>query len=102
MDQFAVGLLCKLMLACGVTTPAPSTNPGVTIYQVNTHPAVTQLTYDQIANVGIDCGQRDRTIQVLENRVGTQPLMPESLPPDQRRLYAVTRSKIWQLRTYCQ
>lgn len=105
MEQFAVGLLCRLLVACGppaIPRPLPPPNPNVTVYQVSSHPAVTQLTYDQVAAVGLDCNQKDMIISVLENKVSNQPVEPDSLPADQRRLNSITRSKIWQLRTYCQ
>lgn len=103
MSSFLAGVICNAILACGpANTPPPNPNPGVTVYRVNGHPAVNQLTLEQISNIGLNCGQQDYIISVLENRVGTQPVNPEQLAPDQRRLNSVARSKIWQLRTYCQ
>jgi hypothetical protein len=103
MGTFVAGLICNAMMACGpANVPPPNLNPGVTVYRVDSHPAVTQLTLDQISNIGLNCGNKDQIISILEARVGTQPTNPEQLAPDQRRLNSVARSKIWQLRTYCQ
>lgn len=103
MSSFVAGWICNAMMACGpANVPPPNPNPGVTVYRVESHPAVNQLTLEQISSIGLNCNQQDYIISVLENRVGTQPVNPEQLAPDQRRLNSVARSKIWQLRTYCQ
>ncbi len=103
MESFLAGVICKAMVACGpANVPPPNPNPGVTVYRVESHPAVTQLTLDQISSIGLNCNQQDYITSVLESRVGNLPINPEQLAPDQRRLNSVARSKIWQLRTYCQ
>lgn len=76
-------------------------NPNVTVYQVNSPMIVQQVTYDQIQNIGLNCGQKDFIINYLESRVGSNPTNPEHLSSDQRRLNSAARTKIWQLRTYC-
>lgn len=76
-------------------------NPNVTVYHVNSPMIVQQVTYEQIQNIGLNCGQKDFIINYLESRVGSVPANPEQLGPDQRRLNSAARTKIWQLRTYC-
>jgi hypothetical protein len=103
MESFLAGVICKAMMACGpANVPPPNPNPGVTVYRVDSHPAVNQLTLEQISSISLNCNQQDYITAVLESRVGNLPINPEQLAPDQRRLNSVARSKIWQLRTYCQ
>lgn len=92
-------------MACGpnaVAYPIQQGHPGVTVYHVNgSNPIQAQITLDQIQNIGLNCAQRDTIIGYLESRVGNQPVAPEALDPNQRRINSAARSKIWQLRTYC-
>jgi hypothetical protein len=99
---FVASYFCQL-LACTTPTPVPAQVPAqsITVYQVNSSPALTQLTIDQINSIGLNCNQKDYVIQLLENRVGNQAVQPEQLNLEQRKLNAAARSKIWQLRTYC-
>jgi hypothetical protein len=104
VDQFIFGIVCKALSACGppaIAQPIPS-NPNVIVYQQVGHPALTQLSIDEVSKIGLDCNQKDKTIQILETRIGVLTADPEQLPQDQRKLNSVARSKIWQLRTYCQ
>jgi hypothetical protein len=57
---------------------------------------------EQIADIRLDCRQQDYIIMVLERQLGKRETDPESLSEDDRRINAQARSKIWQLRTYCQ
>ena len=104
MEQFLVGLLCKALTACqpAAAPPRPPTAPNVIVYQEVGHPALTQLSIDEVSKIGLDCNQKDKTIQILETRISGLTADPEQLPQDQRKLNSVARSKIWQLRTYCQ
>ena len=101
MEKTLASFICKLALACGSGNGPVTTNPAVTVYQVNSHPAFTQMSLDQIRQIGLDCNQKDYTIHVLENIAGNRAVNPEQLTADARQLNAVARSKIWQLRTYC-
>ena len=101
MEKTLASWLCNLAMACGSGNGPVQTTPGVTVYQINSHPALTQMSVDQIKQIGLDCNQKDYTISVLENVAGNRPVNPEQLTADARQLNAVARSKIWQLRTYC-
>jgi hypothetical protein len=101
MEKTLASWLCNLAMACGSGNGPVQVNPAVTVYQINSHPALTQMSIDQIRQIGLDCNQRDYTISVLENITGNRPVNPEQLTADARQLNAVARSKIWQLRTYC-
>lgn len=101
MDQFLASVLCKLAIACGSANGPVAVNPGVKVFQIDNHPALTQMSLDQISQIGLDCNQKTYTISVLETVAGNRPVDPENLPADARQLNAVARSKIWQLRTYC-
>lgn len=101
MERTIVSWLCNLAMACGSGNGPVQTNPGVKVFQIDSHPALTQMSVDQIRQIGLDCNQRDYTIGVLENIAGNRPVNPEQLTADARQLNAVARSKIWQLRTYC-
>lgn len=103
MTPIFVGSFFCSLTACTSLPPSQpqAVGPTITVYQVNSHPAVTQLNYDQIANIGIDCNNKDYITGILESRVGKLPQQPEQLPSDQRRLNSVARVKIWSLRTYC-
>jgi len=99
---FVGSFLCQLTACTSLPPAAPvQSGPAITVYQVNSHPAVTQLNYEQIANIGIDCNNKENITNVLESRVGKMPQQPEQLASDQRRLNNVARVKIWSLRTYC-
>jgi hypothetical protein len=76
-------------------------NPGVTVYHIPGNAIQNQITFDQIQNIGLNCGQKDVIINYLEGRVGNQPGNPEQLTEDARRVNSAARGKIWQLRTYC-
>ena len=104
MDQFIFGIVCKALTACqpAFAPPRPPANPNVIVYQQVGHPALTQLSIDEVTKIGLDCTQKDKTIQVLETRINSIGGEPDQLPTDQRKLNSVARSKIWQLRTYCQ
>jgi hypothetical protein len=105
VDQFLFGIVCKALVACGppaVAPPLPSANPNVIVYQQVGHPVLTTLSIDEVSKIGLDCGQKDRTIQILETKISSINGDPEQLSGDQRKLNSVARSKIWQLRTYCQ
>jgi hypothetical protein len=103
VDQFIFGIVCKALTACqpSVAPPLPPASPNVIVYQQVGHPALTQLSIDEVSKIGLDCNQKDKTIQILETRVSGLGVDPEQLPNDQRKLNSVARSKIWQLRTYC-
>ena len=101
LEQWAASWVCKLAMACGSGNGPVQVNPGVKVFQIDSHPAITQMSVEQIRQIGLDCNQRDYTISVLENIAGNRPVNPEQLPADARQLNAVARSKIWQLRTYC-
>jgi len=103
VDQFIFGIVCKALTACqpAVAPPRPPSTPNVIVYQQVGHPALTQLSIDEVSKIGLDCNQKDKTIQILETRVSGLGVDPEQLPQDQRKLNSVARSKIWQLRTYC-
>lgn len=96
MSSKFVSGLCVALLACSSVTAQV-----ITIYQVQSHPLVNQLTVEQINSLGLNCNNKDYLITTLENRVGNQPINPEQLAQEHRRLNAAARSKIWQLRTYC-
>ena len=99
---FVGSFFCQLMACTSVPpSPPPATGPTITVYQVNSHPAVAQLNYEQIANIGIDCNNKEYIMTVLESRVGRTPQQPEQLPQEQRRLNTVARVKMWSIRTYC-
>ena len=76
-------------------------NPGVTVYHIPGNAIQNQITFDQIQNIGLNCGQKDVIINYLESRVGNKSVNPEQLTEDARRVNSAARSKIWQLRTYC-
>ena len=101
LEQWAASWVCKLAMACGSGNGPVNVNSNVTVYHVDSHPAITQMTVDQINSIGLDCNRRDLIVTVLEQQVGNQPVNPEQLDSDRRRLNASARSKIWQLRTYC-
>ena len=101
MDQLLASLLCKLAIACGSANAPVAVNPAVKVFQIDSHPALTQMSVDQIRQIGLDCNQKVYTITVLETIAGNRPVDPENLTADARQLNAVARSKIWQLRTYC-
>jgi hypothetical protein len=103
MTPLFVGSFFCQLTACTSLPPAPpvQNGPAITVYQVNSHPAVSQLNYEQIASIGIDCNNRDNITAVLESRVGKLPQQPEQLSAEQRRLNSVARVKLWSLRTYC-
>ena len=105
MGSTVFGWVCSAVMACGpdaFSQPITQGHPGVTVYHVNgVTPIQSQLTYDQIQNIGLSCAQRDIIIGYLESRVGTQPVNPDGLSPDRRRINSAARTKIWQLRTYC-
>lgn len=61
-----------------------------------------RLTIEQIANIRLDCQQRDYIIAVLERQTTNRDRDPEKLDDDDRKYNAMARSKIWQLRTFCQ
>ena len=87
--------------------PAPQAqlaqgNPGVTVYHINSNAIQNQITFEQIQNIGLSCSQKDLIINHLESRVGNRAVNPEQLSEDARRVNSAARSKIWQLRTYCQ
>jgi len=77
-------------------------NPGVTVYHIPGNAIQNQITFDQIQNIGLNCGQKDVIINYLEGRVGNRSSNPEQLTEDARRVNSAARGKIWQLRTYCQ
>lgn len=77
-------------------------NPGVTVYHIPGNAIQNQITFDQIQNIGLNCGQKDVIINHLEGRVGNRGSNPEQLTEDARRVNSAARGKIWQLRTYCQ
>ena len=77
-------------------------NSGVTVYHIPGNAIQNQITFDQIQNIGLNCGQKDVIINYLEGRVGNRGSNPEQLTEDARRVNSAARGKIWQLRTYCQ
>ena len=100
-----IGIVCKALTTCGpaaIAQPLPPANPNVIVYQQVGHPALTKLSIDEVSKIGLDCNQKDKTIQILETRINGLGGEPDQLPQDQRKLNSVARSKIWQLRTYCQ
>lgn len=64
--------------------------------------AGAKLTAEQIADIRLDCRQQDYIIMILERQLGKRETEPESLGDEDRKINAQARSKIWQLRTYCQ
>ena len=105
MDQFLLGIVCKALAACGppaIAQPLPPANPNVIVYQQVGHPALTNMSIDEVSKIGLDCNQKDKTIQILETRISGLGSDPDQLPQEQRKLNSIARSKIWQLRTYCQ
>lgn len=76
-------------------------NPGVTVYHIPGNAIQNQINFDQIQNIGLNCGQKDVIINYLEGRVGNRARNPEQLTEDARRVNSAARGKIWQLRTYC-
>lgn len=105
MGSTIFGWVCNALMACGppaIAQPVQLGHPGVTVYHVSgPNPIQAQITLDQIQNIGLNCAQRDTIIGYLESRVGANPVNPETLDPNQRRINSAARSKIWQLRTYC-
>lgn len=61
-----------------------------------------KLTVEQIADIRLDCRQQDYIIMILERQLGRKETDPDNLDDDERQINAQARSKIWQLRTYCQ
>ena len=97
MNQFVAGMICNLLQGCGPVNgyapPMPPTNPNVVVYQVSADSVpVQRVTFDNIANIGLDCNKKDLIINYIESTV---PVNAE------RRLNAIARTKVWQLRTYC-
>ena len=90
-------MVCNLLQGCGpqygYEPPRPPTNPNVIIYQDRPDSIpVQQVTFNAIANIGLDCNKKDLIIEYIESHV----------PPNaERRLNAIARTKVWQLRTYC-
>jgi len=104
MKQLLVvaGLIGTLAQAQPILGNIPNINGKVEVLRVSNYPTLLQMNYDQIRNIGLSCDQKDLIIAALESQVGNQPRMPETLIGDVRRVNAIARSKIWQLRTYCQ
>ena len=61
-----------------------------------------RLTAEQIADIRLDCRQQDYIIMILERQLGKREVDPATLSEEDRKINAQARSKIWQLRTYCQ
>jgi hypothetical protein len=106
MGSVIFGWVCNALMACGPsavnTRPITHQSQAVTVYQVNgSHPIVTQLTEEQIQNIGLNCHQKDLIIGYLETRMTNNTTNPEQLDSHTRRLNSIAKSKIWQLRTYC-
>jgi len=97
MNQFFAGIVCNLIQGCGpqlgYAPPQVPTNPNVVVYQVRADSVpVQQVTFDNIANIGLDCNKKDLIISYIESSV------PQTA---ERKLNAIARTKVWQLRTYC-
>lgn len=83
-------LICTWFLHnCGATPPY---NPNVDYRQQ----AIQQfdLTYEQVSDIRLQCVQQDQVTQVLE--------IVDQKHKGDLRYHSMVRSKIWQLRTYCQ
>ena len=98
MNSLIAGMICNLLQGCGPVNgyepPRPPTNPNVIVYQVRPDSVpVQQVTFDSIANIGLDCSRKDLIINYIESQVPANA---------ERRLNAIARTKIWQLRTHCQ
>ena len=98
-------MVCNLLQGCGpqygYEPPRPPTNPNVIVYQVRPESVpVQQVTFNTIANIGLDCNKKDLIIKYIESRVPHQ-LSVDELSDSDRRLNAIARTKIWQLRTSC-
>ena len=108
MNSLIAGVICNLLNGCGpqfgYAPPQIPTNPNVVVYY-DQGPAVTKavqaVDFQRIANIGLDCSKKEMIIRYIEAHVGNQILDPENLNHNERKLNAVARSKIWQLRTYC-
>lgn len=61
-----------------------------------------KLTAEQIADIRLDCRQQDYITMILERQLGRKEVDPDDLNDDERKINAQARSKIWQLRTFCQ
>ena len=108
MSAFVAGIVCTLINGCGpqfgYAPPQPPTNPNVIVYYdrgPKVNQAVQAVDFQQIANIGLDCRKKHVITAFIESKVGNQPRHPEHLNDYDRRLNAVARSKIWQLRTHC-
>ena len=105
MNSLIAGMICNLLQGCGPVNgyepPRPPTNPNVIVYQVRPDSVpVQQVTFDSIANIGLDCNKKDLIINYIETNVPNRGTV-EQLSDSERKLNAVARIKIWQLRTYC-
>ena len=105
MNNFVAGLVCNLLQGCGpaggYAPPQVPTNPNVIVYQVRADSIpVQQVTFNSIANIGLDCNKKDLIINYINANVPNRGTV-EQLSDSERRLNAVARTKIWQLRTYC-
>ena len=105
MNSLIAGMICNLLQGCGpqygYESPRPPINPNVIVYQVRPDSVpVQQVTFDSIANIGLDCSRKDLIINYIESRVPHQ-LNVDNLSDSGRRLNAIARTKIWQLRTQC-
>ena len=97
MNTWIAGMVCNLLQGCGPVNgyepPRPPTNPNVIVYQVRPDSIpVQQVTFNSIASIGLDCNQKDLIINYIESHVPANA---------DRRLNAIARTKVWQLRTYC-
>ena len=105
MNSFVAGLICNLIQGCGpqlgYAPPQVPTNPNVIVYQVRADSVpVQQVDFNAIAAIGLDCNKKDLIINYIETNVPNRGAV-EQLVDSERRLNAVARTKIWQLRTYC-
>ena len=83
-------IICTWFLHnCGATPPY---NPNVDYRQQ----AIEQfdLTYEQVADIRLQCVQQNEVTQLLE--------IVDNKHKGDVRYHSMVRSKVWQLRTYCQ
>ena len=98
-------MICDLLQGCGppmgYEPPRPPTNPNVIVYEVRADSIpVQQVNFNTIASIGLDCNKKDLIIDYIENKVPVANAV-EQLTDQERRLNAIARTKVWQLRTQC-
>lgn len=103
---------CWPLAPCNNTAPAQpqaqvtrvqAVQPQTQLYYTNdpNNAAILEQRYQQIKQIGLSCQQKQLIENYLEQQVGSIPVNPETLNPQQRRVNSLARTKIWQLRTYC-